>query len=225
MFDFLKKDNRTEFEKKVDAKHKKRAKGEKAELNQAKKKVDYGADLRECDRLFSRVIDTQLAKIKELQENGIDVWENEKIEIQQASIGKLIVKRALIELHHSGSDNDLNKAKNMLGMALIYTQKLKTIDVDKVGFLQSKFIEYAIPSNQSKDIMKSELDGNYEISEEFANKVDDTFVESLINGESFEDCLNKNNYSTNRSSNRNNNNSQEANDSLQEINNLLNKPL
>ncbi len=185
----LKKDSRSEWEKKVDDIHKQQTKESKKGVDNVKKIADIYATLKKCDRDFDGSINSEIKKIKELQATGVSVFESEKIRIQQAAIGKILVKRTMIELNHAETEDQLENAIDMLGKVIGQTKRVQGGILAGIGMSSMKNIDEAVPSNQSKEIMHEYVNGSFEVPEEITNKIDDTFVDNLIRGIDFEECL------------------------------------
>lgn len=157
--------------------------------------------MNDCKRKFAQSIDTERKLAIKKRNSGIPI-DKERDRMQEAAIGILTADMALFDLESVTSEADLNAAMNQMGKALFQLIRLDKstasissssrsfIDVFYPGF--KSVVEdgenYTIARKAKAAGEKSEsvdLAAIYEIPEEIRRRIDDTFVDNLLAGDSY----------------------------------------
>lgn len=154
---------------------------------------ECSAVLRDCRATFQKSIAVENALAGEMRRKGYDTAK-QRTRVREAAIGILVVDQALFELQSINSEADLNSAMNKMGMAL---RQMKRVDNNTAAISGStqRIVEKWYPGALSQEIEAE--DGaempSMEVPEVERSKIDNTFVENLMNGDSFEIAMFKHN--------------------------------
>lgn len=191
-----------QYKKDVEATHKQMQKlmaNEKAKRDHITKCVIL---MKECRSKFVTAIMTEREIANKKKRTGIPT-DRERTRIHEAAIGILTVDMALFDLESISSEADLNKAMNNMGKAL---RQLIRLDNSTATISNSakNFIDMFYPSFKSlvndsenytavKKTTESAKKGQptdivsiYEIPQEIRARINDTFVDNLMDGDSYE---------------------------------------
>ena len=158
--------------------------------------------MKDCRKKFVSTIMNERDIATKKKRSGIPT-DREKTRIHEAAIGILTVDTALFDLQSISSEADLNKAMNNMGKAL---RQLIRLDNSTTAITSSakNFIDMFYPSFKSlvnesenytavKKTTESAKKGQptdivsiYEIPQEIRARINDTFVENLLAGDSYE---------------------------------------
>lgn len=158
--------------------------------------------MKECRSKFSASIMTEQALVMKKKRSGIPT-DRERTRLREAAIGILTVDMALLDLESISSEADLNRAMNNMGKALRQLIRLDnsttTISGSARNFMDTFFpgfkdladdaetydavnkVTKAAKKKQPNDVVSI-----YEIPQEVRNRIDDSFVENLMAGDSYE---------------------------------------
>lgn len=193
MFDFLKKKKPEapgdSFITTVDKAYKKSLSRMEAKEARQRRIEDCANVLRDCRFTFTKTIAVENALAAEMRLKGYPTTK-QHARVQDSAIGILIVDQALYELKSINSEADMNSAMNKMGMAL---RQLRRIDNSSAAVSGSteKIIRQWYPSGLcSEEIAKDLEDPSLpEVSEEIHAIIDESFVQNMMMGDSFELCM------------------------------------
>ena len=157
--------------------------------------------MHDCERTFNITIDTERDIATKKRRIGSPV-ERERERVRMAAIGLLVTDMALLELDSISSEADMNSAMNQMGKAL---KQLVRLDNRIAGISESsrKFIDMFYPgirgmieetenytsSKRVREIREmgeaKDIATMYEIPAEVRDRIDDTFVDNLMSGDSY----------------------------------------
>lgn len=173
----------------------------KHQAEQRKKYLDRGAQkdacyaaLKECETKFNNIIRTERARAQDLIARGYPIEESRQ-HIRDAAIGLLVVDRAIIDLKGIPNDDILSGAVNMLGSAIRQMKKLnKTAPAISNSARKSLQETYMYPLDEN--VADTDQLASARIPEEMVQKINKPFVDALLNGASFSECLGMSLHST-----------------------------
>lgn len=191
-----------QYKKDVEATHKQMQKvmaSEKAKRDHITKCVIL---MKECRTKFATAIMTERDIAAKKKRTGIPT-DRERTRVHEAAIGILTADMALFDLDSITSEADLNRAMNNMGKAL---RQLIRLDNSTATISSSarNFIDMFYPSFKSlvsdsenytavKKTTESAKKGQptdivsiYEIPQEIRARINDTFVDNLLDGDSYE---------------------------------------
>ena len=194
-----------QYKKDVEATHKQMQKlmaNEQAKRDHITKCVIL---MKECRTKFVTSIMTERDMASKKKMSGLPT-DREKTRTHEAAIGILTVDMALFDLQSISSEADLNQAMNNMGKAL---RQLIRLDNSTATISNSarNFIDMFYPSFKSlvsdsenytavKKATESAKKGQptdivsiYEIPQEIRARINDTFVENLMAGDSYETAM------------------------------------
>lgn len=145
------------------------------------------AALERCERCFERTIIFERQNAKDMRNRGYSDQKQREI-VRQAAIGLMVVDRAKLELRSVATEESFNSAVNMLGQALGQIRRLdKTNPVVSEGMV--KLLQsWSSVSWRESDAAKDPL-ANFMIPPETAERINPSFVDGLMAGKSFYDCM------------------------------------
>ena len=193
MFDFLKKKKPEapgdSFITTVDKAYKKSLSRMEAKEARQRRIEDCANVLRDCRFTFNKTIAVENARAAEMRMKGYPITK-QHARVQDSAIGILIVDQALYELKSINSEADMNSAMNKMGMAL---RQLRRIDNSSAAVSGSteKIIRQWYPAGLSSEEFAKDLEDPTlpEISEDVHSIIDETFVQNMMMGDSFELCM------------------------------------
>ena len=193
MFDFLKKKKPEapgdSFITTVDKAYKKSLSRMEAKEARQRRIEDCANVLRDCRFTFTKTIAVENALAAEMRLKGYPTTK-QHARVQDSAIGILIVDQALYELKSINSEADMNSAMNKMGMAL---RQLRRIDNSSAAVSGSteKIIRQWYPAGLSSEEFAKDLEDPTlpEISEDVHSIIDETFVQNMMMGDSFELCM------------------------------------
>lgn len=195
-------DPEKEYNNAVEAEYKRMEKLRAKRNNRHEHIVECITTMKDCRTSFNQAIMTERDIAKRKQRSAIPV-DRERTRIREAAIGILTVDMALFELESVRSEADLNSAMNQMGKALKQLVKLDN-STPNISNSSRKFIEMFYPGFRSmveetenytyikkeKDKAKNgeaiDIASMYEIPAEIRNRINSTFVENLMQGDSYE---------------------------------------
>lgn len=158
--------------------------------------------MKECRAKFTTSIATERGIANKKKHSGIPT-DRERTHIHEAAIGILTVDMALFDLESISSEADLNKAMNTMGKALRQLIRLDN-STATISTSAKNFIDMFYPSFKSlvdgsenytavKKATESAKSGQptdvvsiYEIPQEIRARINETFVDNLMAGDSYE---------------------------------------
>lgn len=163
--------------------------------------------MKDCRSKFSMTIMNERDIANKKKNSGIPV-DRERTRVQEAAIGILTVDMALFDLESVSSEADLNNAMNQMGKAL---RQLIRLDNSTASINSSarNFIDMFYPSFKSlvedtenytavkkttesaKRSQPTDIVSIYEIPEEIRARINETFVDNLMAGDSYEKAMYK----------------------------------
>lgn len=191
-----------QYKKDVEAAHKQMQKimaNEKAKRDHITKCVLL---MKDCRTKFVTAIMTERDIAAKKKRNGFPT-DREQTRIKEAAIGIMTVDTALFDLESISSEADLNKAMNNMGKALRQLIRLDNSTVT-IGNSAKNFIDMFYPSFKSlvsdsenytavkkstesaKKGQPTDIISIYEIPQEIRARINDTFVDNLMAGDSYE---------------------------------------
>ena len=193
MFDFLKKKNPEapgdSFLNTVEKAYKKEKRTLDAKAARQRKIEDCAAVLRDCRFTFNKTINVENSLAAEMRRKGYPTTK-QHARVKDAAVGILIVDQALYELKSINTETDLNSALNKMGMAL---RQLRRIDNSSTAVSGSteKIIRQWYPNGLcSEEIAKDLEDPTLpEVPLDISSIVDESFVQNMMQGDSFELCM------------------------------------
>ena len=184
----FKKDTRSPMQKELDKIFAGMQKGQDERVARQMKINTCEVQLKSCDRVFVNVIDDECGTARELEENGFEA-DTQRARIKQAAMGRLVVKRTLIELQSGATEQQLNKAINNLGIAIRQMHRVTNFGTQGVARRNRKAITNMLPTEEDAAVFDIIDDENFPIPPEVADKITDSFVNNLMEGMSFEECM------------------------------------
>ena len=150
---------------------------------------DCAIILNDCRFTFTKTIAVENALAAEMRLKGYPTTK-QHARVQDSAIGILIVDQALYELKSINSEADMNSAMNKMGMAL---RQLRRLDNSSAAVSNSteKIIRQWYPAGLSSEEFAKDLEDPTlpEISEDVHSIIDETFVQNMMMGDSFELCM------------------------------------
>lgn len=205
LFDIFKKKDQTvetKYQSEVDAEFKRMEKIRKARGTRESQILECRTVMQDCRAAFEQAIRTERGIAMKKKRDLIPA-DREKIRIREAAIGILVTESALLDLESISSEMDLNCAMNQMGKALKQLVRLDN-SAETISNRSRKFIEMFYPGFRSMlesseqytfakkakvELEKGEeqnIASLYEIPKELRDRIDDTFVENLMAGDSFQ---------------------------------------
>ena len=193
MFDFLKKKKPEApgdaFLAAVEKAYKKEKRTLDAKASRQRKIEDCAAVLRDCRFTFNKTINVENSLAAEMRRKGYPTTK-QHARVKDAAVGILIVDQALYELKSINTETDLNSALNKMGMAL---RQLRRIDNSSTAVSGSteKIIRQWYPTGLSSEEIAKDLEDPTlpEVPLDITSIVDETFVQNMMLGDSFELCM------------------------------------
>lgn len=193
MFDFLKKKNPEapgdSFLNTVEKAYKKEKRTLDAKAARQRKIEDCAAVLRDCRFTFNKTINVENSLAAEMRRKGYPTTK-QHARVKDAAVGILIVDQALYELKSINTETDLNSALNKMGMAL---RQLRRIDNSSTAVSGSteKIIRQWYPTGLSSEEIAKDLEDPSlpEVPLDISSIVDESFVQNMMQGDSFELCM------------------------------------
>lgn len=145
---------------------------------------ECAAALHDCRMTFNQTILHENALAADTRRRGFDPVK-QRVRVREAAIGIMVVDQALLELQSINSEAELNGAMNKMGMAL---RQLKRVDnsTTAVSGATERVLRQWYPA-YDKEIAEAEAENTVvEIPMEIQEKIDDTFVKNLMEGDSYE---------------------------------------
>ena len=174
------------FLKEADKAHKATEKRLAAKEKRQKQIEECAAVLRDCRATFQKSIIVENALAAETRRKGYDPYK-QRGRIREAAIGILVTDQALLELQSINSEADLNSAMNKMGMAL---RQLRRIDNSSAAVSSSteKIIRQWYPEGLSSEAFAQDIESPTlpQIPDDVASVIDESFVQGLMMGDSFE---------------------------------------
>lgn len=164
--------------------------------------VECITTMKDCRTTFNQTIMAERDIAKRKQRSAIPI-DRERTRIREAAIGILTVDMALFDLESVRSEQDLNLAMNTMGKALKQLVRLDN-STRNISNTSRKFIDLFYPgframvedtenyTFEKKDREKGKqgegvnVASMYEIPAEIRNRIDNTFVENLLNGDNYD---------------------------------------
>lgn len=158
--------------------------------------------MNDCRGAFEQAIRTERDIAIKKKRDMIPV-DREQTRIREAAIGILVTEMALLDLESISSEMDLNSAMNQMGKALKQLVRLDN-SVSSISSTSRKFIDMFYPGFRSmiegteqytfakkaqQELQKGEernIASMYEIPKQLRDRIDDTFVENLMAGDSYQ---------------------------------------
>lgn len=174
------------FLKEAEKAHKATEKRLAAKEKRQKQIEECAAVLRDCRATFQKSIIVENALAAETRRKGYDPYK-QRGRIREAAIGILVTDLALLELQSINSESDLNSAMNKMGMAL---RQLRHVDNKTAAISTSteRIVEKWYPGAFTQQAQPEDAAAMpvMEVPEEMRAKINDTFVQNLMNGDSYE---------------------------------------
>lgn len=150
---------------------------------------DCAAVLRDCRMTFNKTILMENARAAEMRMKGYPT-NKQHARVHDCAVGILIVDQALYELQSINTENDMNSAMNKMGMAL---RQLRRIDnsTTAVSGSSEKIIRQWYPAGLSSEVLAKDLEDSSlpEVPADISSIIDETFVQNMMLGDSFELCM------------------------------------
>ena len=154
---------------------------------------DIAAVLHDCRFTFQKTITVENALAGEMRLKGYPTTK-QHARVRDAAIGILVVDQALYELKSINSESDLNSAMNKMGMAL---RQLKRVDNSSAAVSTSteRIIRQWYPDGLTsmEEDEEAESISIPEVPEDIVSIIDETFVQNMMMGDSFEMAMFKRN--------------------------------
>lgn len=208
-FDLFKKEKAPgqEYEEAVARTHKELQKIMAKEQSRRDHLTKCAVLMKDCRTKFASTIMSERNIANKKKYTGIPV-DRERTRIREAAIGILTVDMALFDLESISSEADLNNAMNQMGKAL---RQLIRLDNSTASINSSarNFIDMFYPSFKSlvegtenytavkrttesaKQGQPTDIVSIYEIPQEIRARINDTFVDNLMAGDSYEKAMYK----------------------------------
>lgn len=175
------------MKREIEEEFKKQEKKLKERAAREEKIMDCRAVLEECYKFFQNLIIIENARTRDLEEAGL--FDNDhRDRVREAAIGMLITKQAIIKLERVNTDGELNSTINQMGMALRQIQRLddssNAISLSTRKTLK-KWYPYPLEENEADREKNTQL----VIPQNIRDRIDDEFISGLIEGDSFDECL------------------------------------
>ena len=160
-----------------------------AKAARQRKIEDCAAVLRDCRFTFNKTINVENSLAAEMRRKGYPTTK-QHARVKDAAVGILIVDQALYELKSINTETDLNSALNKMGMAL---RQLRRIDNSSTAVSGSteKIIRQWYPTGLSSEEIAKDLEDPTlpEVPLDISSIVDESFVQNMMQGDSFELCM------------------------------------
>lgn len=164
--------------------------------------------MQDCRRVFNETILDERELAREKRRKGLPT-DRERTRIEEAAIGIMVTDIALMDLDSIKSESDLNRALNTMGKAL---KQLVRMDNSVAGINRTSrnFIDMFFPGfksmvedsqnytsmkNNATTIKRStegqDLSSIYEIPQSVRSRIDSTFVDNLLKGDSYKMAMSK----------------------------------
>lgn len=160
-----------------------------AKASRQRKIEDCAAVLRDCRFTFNKTINVENSLAAEMRRKGYPTTK-QHARVKDAAVGILIVDQALYELKSINTETDLNSALNKMGMAL---RQLRRIDNSSTAVSGSteKIIRQWYPTGLSSEEIAKDLEDPTlpEVPLDITSIVDESFVQNMMQGDSFELCM------------------------------------
>ena len=160
-----------------------------AKASRQRKIEDCAAVLRDCRFTFNKTINVENSLASEMRRKGYPTTK-QHARVKDAAVGILIVDQALYELKSINTETDLNSALNKMGMAL---RQLRRIDNSSTAVSGSteKIIRQWYPTGLSSEEIAKDLEDPTlpEVPLDISSIVDESFVQNMMQGDSFELCM------------------------------------
>lgn len=201
---FKKKDKTVEgkYESEVNAEYKRMEKLRQARGNRESQILECRMVMKECRASFEQTIRTERDIAMKKQRDLLPV-NREKTRIREAAIGIMVTEAALLDLESISSEMDLNSAMNQMGKALkqlvrldnsgatIGSRSRKFMDMFYPGFrsLVESTEQYTFAKKAKVELEQGEqqnIASLYEIPQEMRSRINDTFVNNLMAGDSYQ---------------------------------------
>ena len=177
------------FLKNVEKAYKKEKRTLDAKAARQRKIEDCAAVLRDCRFTFNKTINVENSLAAEMRRKGYPTTK-QHARVKDAAVGILIVDQALYELKSINTESDLNSALNKMGMAL---RQLRRIDNSSTAVSGSteKIIRQWYPTGLSSEEIAKDLEDPSlpEVPMDISSIVDESFVQNMMLGDSFELCM------------------------------------
>lgn len=183
--------NKPSVEEKVDEKilaaKTKIEKDNRKKYSREEKISDCRVVLDDCYNFFRNTIIIENARNREIRRKGL--FDNShRDRVREAAIGMLVIEQARLELDNIRTDGDLNRAINQMGMALKQINRLdntsEAVSTSTTKVLK-KWYPYPLEENAGDKSYYSQL----VVPNDIRDRIDDEFIDGLLNGDSFEICL------------------------------------
>lgn len=195
-------DPEKEYNDAIDAEYKRMEKLRAKRNSRQEHIVECVTTMRDCRTSFNQAIMTERDIAKRKQRSAIPI-DRERTRIREAAIGILTVDMALYELETVRSEADLSAAMNQMGKALKQLVKLDNatpnisnssrnfMDLFYPGFRSmvdetENYIYVKKDKDKSKQGEGIDIASMYEIPAEIRNRINNTFVENLLQGDSYD---------------------------------------
>ena len=164
--------------------------------------------MQDCRRVFNETILTEYDLAARKRRQGLPT-DRERTRIQEAAIGIMVTDTALMDLESIKSESDLNRAMNTMGKAL---RQMVRMDNSVAGISRTSrnYIDMFFPGFKSMvddsenytsmkktaNTVKNSSEGTdissiYEIPASIRARIDDTFVDNLLKGDSYKMAMAK----------------------------------
>lgn len=158
---------------------------------------ECAAALNDCRMTFNQTILHENALAADMRRHGLDATK-QRIRVREAAIGIMVVDQALFELQSINSESELNNAMNKMGVALRQLQRVDN-STSAVSGSTERILRKWYPA-YDQDIAETETQApTVDIPEEIREKIDDSFVKNLMDGDSFEMAMLKSSLNTKES--------------------------
>lgn len=171
----------------IEEENKKIIKKNKDYVSRQEKIMDCRAALAECYDFFQRSIIIENARNAELESTGL-LDSDHRDRVREAAIGMLIAKQAIIKLEHINNDGELNRTINQMGMALRQVQRLDD-STNAISYSTKKTLKRWYPYPLEENIADKEMNTQLAVPQDIRDKIDNDFIDGLIDGDSFDECL------------------------------------
>lgn len=193
------------FNAQVEAEDKKMRKVRAAKEKRVTKVMDCVLVMQECKTAFENTIRQEREIANKKKRNMIPI-DRERARLREAAIGIMVADMALLDLESISSEADLNSALNQMGKAL---RQLVYLDntVASISNTSRKFIDQFYPGFQSliegteqydfgkkakvalEQGEEQKIASMYEIPQEMRERIDDSFVDDLLAGDTYRTAM------------------------------------
>ncbi|MGN0299062.1 MAG: hypothetical protein ACI4C1_07790 [Lachnospiraceae bacterium] len=171
-------------QKKQEYEQKKYINKKRTEAERAQEIKKCSVDLDACKRLFNARIDIERTSAAHAMEEGRN-YDRQIERIKTASIGLVLVKDAQEDLRNIVSDADLNATINKMSRAI---RMLNGIS-DNSQQIQTALLKWRVNGMYENSEEMGKGLSEVKLPEKAISCIDDKFVQSLMSGDNFEDCL------------------------------------